>query len=43
MSANRCFDEIQYLGIKILDMKGKSRVISIPDDIENYGRILEIN
>ena len=34
MSANRCFDEIQYLGIKILDMKGKSRVISIPDDIE---------
>lgn len=34
VSSNRCFDEIQYLGIKILDMKGKSRVISIPDDIE---------
>ena len=34
MSANRCFDEIQYLGIKILDIKGESRVISIPKDIE---------
>ena len=27
MSISRCFDEIQYLGIDVLGMKGKSRVI----------------
>lgn len=34
MSASRCFDEIEYLNIDILGMKGKSRVISIPSDIK---------
>lgn len=34
MSASRCFNEIEYLNIDILDMKGKARVITIPDDIQ---------
>ena len=34
MSASRCFDEIQYLGINILDMSGKTRLICVPNDIE---------
>lgn len=34
MSASRCFNEIEYLNINILDMKGKARVITIPDDIQ---------
>ncbi len=33
MSVSRCFDEIEYLNIDILDMKGKSRVITIPEDL----------
>lgn len=33
MSVSRCFDEIEYLNVDILDMKGKSRVITIPQDI----------
>lgn len=33
MSVSRCFDEIEYLNIDILGMKGKSRVITIPTDI----------
>lgn len=32
MSASRCFDEMEYLNIPVLDMKGKSRVITVPDD-----------
>ena len=32
MSANRCFDEIEYLNIPALGMKGKSRVITVPED-----------
>lgn len=32
MSASRCFDEMEYLNIPVLDMKGKSRVINIPED-----------
>ena len=32
MSASRCFDEIEYLNIPVLGMKGKSRVITIPED-----------
>ena len=31
-SASRCFDELEYLNIDVLGMKGKSRVINIPDD-----------
>lgn len=31
-SASRCFDEVEYLNIDVLGMKGKSRVINIPND-----------
>lgn len=34
MSVSRCFDEIEYLNIDIMAMKGKSRVITIPADIK---------
>lgn len=34
MSANRCFDEIEYLNVDILGMKGKSRVITVPADTQ---------
>lgn len=33
MSVSRCFDEIEYLNIDILGMKGRSRVITVPTDI----------
>lgn len=32
MSASRCFDEMEYLNIPVLSMKGKSRVITVPED-----------
>lgn len=32
MSVSRCFDEIEYLNVDILDMKGKSRAITVPAD-----------
>ena len=31
-SASRCFDELEYLSIDVLRMKGKTRVICVPDD-----------
>ena len=31
-SASRCFDELEYLNIDALGMKGKLRVINVPDD-----------
>jgi hypothetical protein len=34
MSVSRCFDEIEYLNVDILGMRGKSRVITIPEDIK---------
>ena len=34
MSVSRCFDEIEYLNVDILGMKGKSRVITTPSDIK---------
>ena len=34
MSVSRCFDEIEYLNIDVLGMKGKSRVITVPDDLK---------
>lgn len=34
MSISRSFDEIEYLNIDILDMKGKSRVLTVPKDIK---------
>ena len=34
MSVSRCFDEMEYLNVNILGMKGKSRVITAPTDIK---------
>lgn len=34
MSISRCFDEIEYLNIDVLGRKGKSRVITVPDDLK---------
>ena len=34
MSVSRCFDEIEYLNVDILGMKGKSRTITVPTDIK---------
>ena len=34
MSVSRCFDEIEYLNVDILRMKGKARVITIPIDVK---------
>lgn len=34
MSVSRCFDEIEYLNVDIIGMKGKSRVITVPTDIK---------
>lgn len=40
-SASRCFDELEYLNVKVLGMKGKSRVINIPDDREQLWQQIE--
>ena len=40
-SASRCFDELEYLNIGVLDMKGKSRVINIPDDRKQLWQQIE--
>lgn len=34
MSVTRCFDELEYLNVNIISIKGKSRVITIPNDIQ---------
>ena len=34
MSISRCFDEIEYLNVDIMGMKGKSRAITVPTDIK---------
>jgi hypothetical protein len=34
MSVSRCFDEIEYLNVDVLGMKGKSRAITVPTDIK---------
>ena len=36
MSASRCFDELEYLNIDVLSMKGKSRVITVPDNLKKF-------
>ena len=36
MSASRCFDEMEYSDIHVLSMKGKSRVITVPEDLEKF-------
>lgn len=35
-SASRCFDELEYLNIDVLKMKGKTRVIGIPNDLRGF-------
>ena len=40
-SASRCFDELEYLNIDVLGMKGKSRVIIIPDDRKQLWKQIE--
>ena len=35
-SASRCFDELEYLNIDALGMKGKSRVINVPDNRKKF-------
>ncbi|MBQ7432708.1 MAG: hypothetical protein IJV50_04495 [Lachnospiraceae bacterium] len=35
-SASRCFDELEYLNVNVLGMKGKTRVISVPDDLKLF-------
>lgn len=34
MSISRAFDELEYLNVDVLGMKGKSRVINVPSDIK---------
>lgn len=36
MSVSRCFDELEYLNIDVLSMKGSSRVISVPNDLKKF-------
>lgn len=36
MSASRCFDELEYLNIDVVSMKGKSRVITMPEDLKKF-------
>lgn len=40
-SASRCFDELEYLDIGVLGMKGKSRVINVPDDRKELWKQIE--
>lgn len=40
-SASRCFDEIEYLNVNILDTKGKSRAITIPPDVKQLWKQLQ--
>lgn len=40
MSISRCFDELEYLNVDMLGMKGKSRVINVPSDIKKlWGQV----
>lgn len=40
-SASRCFDELEYLDIGVLGMKGKSRVINVPNDRKELWKQIE--
>ena len=40
-SVTRCFDEIEYLSIDILDSKGKSRAITVSEDRKNLWEKLQ--
>lgn len=41
MSISRCFDELEYMSVDILGMKGKSRVIIVPNDIKQLWEQLQ--
>jgi hypothetical protein len=41
MSVSRSFDEIEYLNVNILELKGKSRVITIPSDVKQLWKELQ--
>lgn len=41
MSVSRSFDEIEYLNIPVIGMKGKSRVINIPNDTKKVWNEME--
>ncbi len=41
MSVSRCFDEIEYLNVDVLGMKGKSRVINVPADRKMFWKQLQ--
>jgi hypothetical protein len=41
MSVSRCFDEIEYLNVDILGMKGKSRAITVPTDIRKLWKDMQ--
>lgn len=41
MSISRCFDEIEYLNIDVLEMKGKYRAITVPTDIKELWKKLQ--
>lgn len=41
MSVSRCFDELEYMSVDMLGMKGKSRVIVVPDDIKQLWEQLQ--
>ena len=40
-SASRCFDEIEYLNVNILDTKGKARAVTVPSDIKQLWEQLQ--
>lgn len=42
MSISRCFDEIEYLNVDILGMKGKSRAITVPIDIKKLWNDMQV-
>jgi hypothetical protein len=41
MSVSRCFDELEYIDISLLEMKGKSRVISINEHTKEFWKKIQ--
>lgn len=41
MTISRSFDEIEYLDVNILELKGRSRVITVPSDIKHLWEKLQ--
>ncbi len=43
MSVTRCFDEIEFLDMALLETKGRSRAITVPEDKEDlFNRIEDV-